>query len=370
MSDSPLYVTSPLMPPVDELVSLVNEIWNEKRLTNFGTMHERLEQSLAEFLEVQDLILVNSGTSALTASLQVLGKAGKVITSPFSFVATASSIIAAGCEPIFVDIEKSSMGLDPRQVELALQQYPDVVGILPVHCYGFPSDVEALEAIAHSHRLPVVYDGAHAFKSSCHCGNLLSHGDLVALSFHATKVFSTGEGGAVVANTPELAAAVRRVRNFGYERPDLISSVGYNYKMPELSAALGLINLRKVTSSLNRRMEIWEIYRRLLAGSKKFQLVEPPHKVGWNYAYAPVLVHENSPIKRDELLSALASELIFGRAYFAPLISDWEPYKRFTRFGSLQVARGISERIFCLPLSANMSESEALRVVEALESFA
>lgn len=307
---------------------------------------------------------MSSGTSALVACLSVLERRGKVVTTPFSFIATAHSIRLAGMTPVFVDIEPDTLSIDPDRLEAALDE--DVVAVLPVHCYGFPADVTRIELIASEHGIPVIYDAAHAFKAGCHCGNLLQHGDMAALSFHATKVFSTVEGGAVVPNNPRFSEALRRYRNFGYSSAARIPDVGTNAKLSEISAAFGLASLTNYDDNWSKRRTIWTRYQEVLAGNRDITLLKPAELKDWNFAYAPALLAPQLAPNRPQLLNSLAQRGIHPRAYFSPLITQTGAYRNAAISGSLGVAHDIASRVLCLPLAATMTLDEVERVVDAL----
>lgn len=362
-----ILVTRPSLPDLGEFVLYLEGIWRSQTLTNLGPLHNRLEKELADYLSVSEVILMSNGTAALIASLSVLGGRGKVITTPFSFIATAHSIVLSGLSPVFVDINANTLSMDTERLERALDEEDDVVAILDVHCYGFPADVESIERIASKHRIPVVYDAAHAFKTGCHCGNLLQHGDIAALSFHATKVFSTIEGGAVIPNNPRYGEAIRRYRNFGYATPDRIPAVGTNSKLSEIAAAFGLASLARYEENWSKRRTNWTQYQTLLADRQDLVLLEPPNLADWNFAYAPALLAPHLAGERSNILEGLARRGIFPRAYFAPLITQTDAYRGATIRGPLNIANEIASRVVCLPLAASMSPNDVERVVHELD---
>ena len=242
----PIYVTQPHLPPLEDLIPLLKQIWDRRVLTNNGPLHEKLEHSLADFLGVEHLSLCSNGTLALITALRVLGISGEVITTPYSFVATAHSLLWNNITPVFVDIDPYTFNLDPAQVESAITEHTSA--ILPTHCYGVPCNVEALQSVADSYNLKLIYDAAHAFGVDCHCGSILKHGDMSILSFHATKVFNTFEGGAIVSKDLKTKQAIDCFKNFGFSGETSVINTGFNAKMNELQAAVGLLQLDEITS--------------------------------------------------------------------------------------------------------------------------
>jgi dTDP-4-amino-4,6-dideoxygalactose transaminase len=273
MSDPPIYVTQPYLPPLEEFIPYLEQIWASKRVTNNGPFHQQLERALCEYLGVEHLALFANGTLALVTALQALRITGEVITTPYSFVATAHSLLWNGITPVFVDIDPDTLNLDPTKIEAAIT--PQTTAILPVHCYGNPCDVDAIQEIADNYNLKVIYDAAHAFGVQCHCGSVLKHGDLSVLSFHATKVFNTFEGGAIICPDAKTKRHIDHLKNFGFVNETTVVASGINGKMSEFSAALGLLQLRHVDQVIERRREIDKMYREALKDVPGIACVRP-----------------------------------------------------------------------------------------------
>lgn len=329
-------------------------------------MHQRLEAALGERLGVRQISLFANGTLALSTAIRALGLRGEVITTPYSFVATTHALVRAGIEPVFVDIDPVSLNLDPARIEEAIT--PRTSGILPVHCYGMPCDVDAIGQIAAARGLRVLYDAAHAFGVCLAGRNLLECGDCSALSFHATKVFNTGEGGAVVAADPGLKRHIDRLKNFGFVDEVTVTETGLNGKMSEITAALGLLQLKYVDAALRRRSEIDRRYRQQLADVAGITCVAAGDREGANHSYFPILVGDDYPLSRDALYRHLAAHGIYGRRYFYPLISQFPMYSGLAsaRPSNLPVATGTASRVLCLPIYPTLTDSDIDRVVDCI----
>lgn len=368
MSSNPIYVTEPFLPPLEEFLPLLEQIWESKRLTNNGPFHQQLEERLCEHLGVDHIALFANGTLALVTALQALRIAGEVITTPYSFVATSHSLLWNGITPVFVDIDPDTLNLDPTKIEAAIT--PQTTAILPVHCYGNPCDVDAIQEIADNYNLKVIYDAAHAFGVQCHCGSVLKHGDLSVLSFHATKVFNTFEGGAIICPDAKTKQHIDHLKNFGFVGETTVVASGINGKMHEFSAALGLLQLEHVEAALRRRQEIDTIYRKQLADIPG---ITCPRRAGQqvdNFAYFPILVHPEYPLDRDALYAKLKEHGIHGRRYFYPLISQFPMYRGLpsARSDNLPVATEIAGRVICLPIFPNLCEADIDRICGILRS--
>jgi len=343
---------------MEEFIPYLEQIWASRILTNRGPFHQQLEQALCEHLGVEHLALFTNGTIALVTALQALRINGEVITTPFSFVATAHSLLWNGIKPVFVDIDPNTLNLDPAKIEAAIT--PQTTAILPVHCYGNPCDVDAIQAIADNYNLKVIYDAAHAFGVQCHCGSVLKHGDLSVLSFHATKVFNTFEGGAIVCPDARTKQHIDNLKNFGFVNETTVVAAGINGKMHEFSAALGLLQLKHVGAALERRRQIDERYRELLKDVPGITCVGRSGQRVANYAYFPILVGPEYPLGRDELYERLRENSIHGRRYFYPLISDFPMYRGLpsAQRSNLPVASAMAERVLCLPIYPALTDSE------------
>lgn len=366
MQEQKLFVTRPLLPPLDEFLPYLQEIWAGQILTNGGPMHQRLEAALAERLGVQHISLFANGTLALSTAIRALGLRGEVITTPYSFVATTHALVRAGLEPVFVDIDPVSLNLDPARIEEAIT--PRTSGILPVHCYGMPCDVEAIGQISAARGLRVLYDAAHAFGVRTVGTNLLESGDCSALSFHATKVFNTGEGGAVVTADPGLKRHIDRLKNFGFVNEVTVTETGLNGKMSEITAALGLLQLKYVDAALRRRSEIDRRYREQLTGIPGITCIAAGAREGANHSYFLVLVGEDYRLDRDALYRHLAAHGIYGRRYFHPLISQFPMYCGLASANpsNLPVATRIASQVLCLPIYPTLTDTDIDRVVDCI----
>lgn len=364
MSDKPIYVTQPHLPPLDEFIPYLEQIWANKTLTNGGPFHQQLEQALCDYLGVKHISLFTNGTIALVTALQALRITGEVITTPYSFVATSHALVWNGLTPVFVDIDPESLNIDPAKIESAIT--PRTTAILPVHCYGRPCDVEAIERSAEHFNLKVIYDAAHAFGVHCHSGSLVQHGDLSVLSFHATKVFNTFEGGAIVSPDLKTKQHIDRLKNFGFVDEVTVAAPGINGKMSEINAAFGLLQLRHLDEALKKRAELSCRYRENLAGIPGIRVVDVDKAIVPNHSYFPVLVEEAYPLTRDELFARFKSVGIFARRYFHPLISDFPMYRGLpsAQACNLPNANRIARQVICLPLYPALEPASVDRIVE------
>jgi dTDP-4-amino-4,6-dideoxygalactose transaminase len=367
-NDAPIYVTRSFLPPLVELVPLLESIWACRILTNNGPLHTRFEVALAEHLGVEHIALVANGTLALTIALQTLALSGEVITTPYSFVATAHAIKLASLTPVFVDIRADDFNIDASRIEAAIT--PRTVAILPVHCYGNPCDIASIDAIAKRHGLRVIYDAAHAFGVAQNGVSVLKHGDFSTISLHATKAFNTFEGGAIVAKSAEAKLAINRMKNFGFVDEVTVESVGSNGKMSEFNAALGLLQLKYFEQVRAARGRVDEIYRAKLKSVEGVWCMPLPAGVTPNYSYFPILVQPSFPVSRDALYDRLKQAGIFARRYFYPLLTSFPMYSGLPSADAqnLPVATEIAKRILCLPIYPELSESDQDRVVECITS--
>jgi len=366
MSSDKIYVTKPYLPPLDEFLPYLKKIWGSGQLTNSGPFHKELELALAEYLGVPYVALFTNATIALVTALQALRITGEVITTPYSFVATAHSLLWNGIKPVFVDIDPHTMNLDPAQIEAAIT--PQTTAILPVHCYGHPCDVDAIGKIADMYNLRVIYDAAHAFGVECHCGSVLNHGDLSILSFHATKVFNTFEGGAIICRDIKSKERIDFLKNFGYASETAVVATGINGKMSEFNAALGLLQLKHVDSVIDRRRAIDEQYRAALETVPGIRCVSGRGEKKSNYAYFPIMLEDSYPLSRDSLYQRLREHNILTRRYFYPLISDFPMYRGLAsaQVTNLSVARNAAERVLCLPIYPELANGDVQRIVEVI----
>jgi dTDP-4-amino-4,6-dideoxygalactose transaminase len=363
-NQKPIYVTQPQLPPLDEFYPYLQKIWENKILTNGGPFHQQLEKALCEYLGVEHLALFSNGTIALVTALQALRITGEVITTPYSFVATAHSLLWNGIKPVFVDVDPNTLNLDPNKIEAAIT--PQTTAIMPVHCYGHPCDVEAIQKIADNYNLRVIYDAAHAFGVENHAGSILKYGDLSVLSFHATKVFNTFEGGAIICPDAKTKLRIDQLKNFGFVDELTVVAPGINGKMSEVNAAFGMLQLQSVDRAIARRKEIDEMYRTLLADVKGIRCLQDAGETVGNYSYFPVLVEDDYPLSRDGLYQKLKDVGIYARRYFYPLITDFPMYRGLPSAGreNLPVATQAAQRVLCLPIYPNLGNDDVKRVAQ------
>jgi dTDP-4-amino-4,6-dideoxygalactose transaminase len=354
--EKPIYVTQPSLPDLDEYIPYLREIWDNKILTNNGPMHKRLEKELAEFLGVPFISLFVNGTLALVTALQALRITGEVITTPYSFVATTHSLWWNNIKPVFVDIEHEYGNLDPDKIEAAIT--PKTTAIMPVHVYGNPCHVERIQEIADIYGLKLIYDAAHAFGVTYKGGSILNFGDLSILSFHATKVFNTFEGGAIISHDSATKQRIDYLKNFGFAGETTIMAPGINSKMNEVQAAMGLLQLKTFNDSIEKRKVVANRYRELLKDAKGITMLPEPEDTVSNYAYFPIFIHEKEyGLSRDGLYEKLKQNNIFGRRYFYPLISEFSMYKGLESSSPdhLPVAYKMANDVICLPIYSELS---------------
>lgn len=362
-SSQPVYVTQPYLPPLEEFLPYLEKIWNSKILTNGGPFHQRLEKALCEHLGVEHIALFSNGTLALVTALQALRITGEVITTPYSFVATAHSLLWNGIKPVFVDIDPVTLNIDPAKIEAAIT--PHTTAIMPVHCYGHPCDVEAIQKIADNYNLRLIYDAAHAFGVEDEGGSVLRHGDLSVISFHATKVFNTFEGGAIVCPDAKTKQRIDHLKNFGFIDEVTVVAPGINGKMSELNAALGMLQLQYIDQAMERRKEIANTYRELLGPVPGIKCVRETGQKNANHSYFPILVGDDYPLSRDALYKKLRDNNIYSRRYFFPLISDFPMYRGFpsAHRDNLPVAADVANRVLCLPIYPGLEEEQIHTIV-------
>ncbi|MFJ3058888.1 DegT/DnrJ/EryC1/StrS family aminotransferase [Herbaspirillum sp. NPDC087042] len=364
----PVYVTRPFLPPLEEFNHYLEKIWHNQILTNGGPFHEELEQRLAQYLGVEHVSLFSNGTLALITALQALEIAGEVITTPYSFVATTHALHWNRLTPVFVDIEPDHLTLDPAKIEAAITEHTKA--ILPVHCYGYPCKVEAIQKIADKHGLKVIYDAAHAFGVRYRSQGLLAHGDLAVLSFHATKVFNTFEGGAIISRDAATKLKIDQLKNFGSIDETTIALPGINAKMSEVNAAMGLLQMQYLDSIFAERQRVDQRYRELLRDVAHVSCLLPPEQTQWNHAYFPILINPGFPIDRDELYQRMRASEVYARRYFYPLISEFPAYSHLPSApgDNLPVATEMTRRILALPIYPSLTEEDQDRVVDIIRS--
>lgn len=362
----PTYVTQPFLPPLEEFLPYLREIWDSKWLTNGGPFHQQLETELARLLKVDHLALFSNGTLALITALQALRVTGEVITTPFSFVATAHSLLWNGIKPVFADIDPRTLTLDPDHVESLIT--PQTTAILPVHVYGIPCQVERLQKIADTYGLKIIYDAAHAFGIEQGGQSLLRHGDMSILSFHATKVFTTFEGGALICPDAKTKKRVDYLKNFGFADEVTVVAPGINAKMNEVQAAMGLLQIRYIDQALAMRQQVDGIYRQGLQGLAGISCVSLPADANANYGYFPILVGPEYPLARDRLYEYLRERGLIVRRYFYPLISEFPMYRDLPSAAPerLPVAHAIARQILCLPIHTGIDAGTARHLVDLI----
>lgn len=368
--DKPVYVTQPSLPPLDEFIGSLKQMWDNKILTNNGPFHQQFEQALAEYLGVKYISLFANGTLALMTALQVLRITGEVITTPFSFVASTHSLWWNNIKPVFADIETDHLNLDPDRLEAAITS--KTTAIMPVHVYGNPCNVERFQQIADTYGLKLIYDAAHAFGVKLNGIPIAQYGDLSVLSFHATKVFNTIEGGAIICPNEKTKQRIDYLKNFGFAGETTVMVPGINGKMNELQAAYGLLQLKYVDENIAKRKIIADSYREQLAGIPGLQLLQELEGIHYVYSYIPVLIDATEYGKtRDELYEELKRYNIYGRRYFYPLISQFPCYSQLAsaKSGNLPNATSMAMKVLCLPIYPNLDLDVVALICEIVNHF-
>lgn len=367
-SNDKILVTSPLLPDLKEFNRYLEQIWESKWITNNGSFHQQLEKALSEYLGVEYISLFTNGTLPLITALQALGLTkGEVITTPYSFVATSHSIWWNQLTPVFVDIEEETCGMDPAKIEAAITE--NTVAIMPVHCYGKPCKTKEIDAIAKKHGLKVIYDAAHAFGVRVNGESILNAGDISTLSFHATKVYNTIEGGALVCHSAEMKHQIDNLKNFGFRGEVTVEAPGINGKMDEVRAAYGLLNLKQVDAAIEARQKVANAYKEALKEVKGIRFFEDMEGVRHNYSYFPIFVDaEQYGMTRDELYEKMKAENVYGRRYFYPLITAFEPYREYptAAASNLPVATRIADQVICLPMHHALTDEDVKRIIDCI----
>ena len=367
MDKNTITVTSPLLPDLDEFGESLREIWESKWITNNGSFHQRLEAALAEYLKVPYVSLFTNGTLPLITALQALRVTGEVITTPYSFVATTHALWWNGIKPVFVDIDPNTGCIDPNRIESAIT--PKTTAIMPVHVYGKPCDVDAIQSIADKYGLKVIYDAAHAFGVEVNGESILNAGDLSTLSFHATKVYNTIEGGAMVMHDEKMKRRIDYLKNFGFAGETEVVAPGINSKMDEMRAAYGLLNLKQVDSAIEARHQVALKYRSALRSIEGITFWDEIPGIKHNYSYFPIFVNaEKYGMTRDELYFKMKSQGVLGRRYFYPLISDFAPYRGLPSAAkeNLPVATKMANEVICLPMHHGLTEEEIQLILQCI----
>ena len=364
---SKITVTSPLLPNLDEFYEMLKEIWNSKWITNNGDFHNQLERELASYLKVPYLSLFTNGTLPLITALQALRVTGEVITTPYSFVATTHSLWWNGIKPVFVDINPHTCNIDPTKIEAAITSR--TTAIMPVHCYGRPCDTKSIQDIADKYGLKVIYDAAHAFGVEINGKSILNEGDMSTLSFHATKVYNTIEGGALICHDEKTKQRIDYLKNFGFAGETTVVAPGINSKMDEIRAAYGLLNLRQVDAAIEARQKVAVKYREALRGIDGITFFDDIQGVRHNYSYFPIFVDaEKYGMSRDELYFKMREYNIYGRRYFYPLISTFSTYRGLesSSESNLSIATRIANQVICLPMHHALSDEDIQRTIELI----
>ncbi len=365
--ENTITVTTPLLPDLDDFHSLLKEIWSSKWITNNGQFHQKLEEALCDYLKVPFISLFTNGTLPLLTALQALRISGEVITTPYSFVATTHSIWWNGIKPVFVDIDPSNCGIDPDKIEAAIT--PRTTAIMPVHCYGKPCDNKRIQAIADKYGLKVIYDAAHAFGVEVDGESVLNWGDMSTLSFHATKVYTTIEGGAIVMHDEATKKRIDYLKNFGFASETEVVAPGINGKLDEVRAVYGLLNLKQVDKAINARHQVAIQYRQAFQNVKGIRFFNDMIGVKHNYSYFPIFINaEEYGMTRDELYFKLRDHNILGRRYFYPLISTFSTYSGLPSASpdNLPNATRIANEVICLPMHHELSTDDINRIIELI----
>lgn len=367
MSVKQITVTSPLLPNLDEFNEMLKEIWASKWVTNMGQFHKQLEQALCEYLKVPYISLFTNGTLPLLTALQALRITGEVITTPYSFVATTHSIWWNGCRPVFVDIEEETCGIDPNKIEAAIT--PKTTAIMPVHCYGKPVKMKQIQEIADKYGLKVIYDAAHAFGVEVDGESVLNAGDMSTLSFHATKVYNTLEGGALVMHDEQTKQRIDYLKNFGFAGETEVVAPGINSKVDEVRSAYGLLNLKQVDAAIASRQKVAQKYREALRNVPGIRFFDDMPGVRHNYSYFPIFINADEYGKtRDQLYFEMREQNVLGRRYFYPLISTFSTYRGLPSATpeNLPVATKIANEVICLPMHHELSEEDLDRILSLI----
>ena len=368
--DYTVYVTQPSLPNLEDYTALLQQIWDSKILTNNGPFHQLFENALAKHLGVKYISVFNNGTIGLLTAFQALEIKGEVITTPFSFVATANSLLWNNLTPVFCDVDPIYGNLDPTKIEPLITK--NTSAILPVHVYGNPANVEQIQEISSKYKLKVIYDAAHAFGVEINNTSVLNYGDLSVLSFHATKTFNSVEGGAIISHTAEMKQKIDQLKNFGITDEVTVVAPGINGKMNELIAAYGLLQLKDVDKQITKRNAVASYYSQQLNKIKGIRIINDDALVKSNYSYYPIFIDVNEyGISRDELYEQLKEQNIYSRRYFYPLISNFPTYKNYLSSSKklLPVANHLSEQVLCLPLYANLEIETAKTIVDFIQFF-
>ncbi len=357
-----IYITKPSLPSLDDYKKSLEKIWESRKLTNDGPFHFDFENSLTKFLDVKHLTLVNNATSGLLIAVKGLGLTGEVITTPFTFIATSHSLIWNDITPVFVDTDNYFGNICPEKLEFNITS--NTSGILSVHNYGLPGDLEKIDKIAEKYNLGLIYDGAPAFNVKLNKKSILNHGDYSVLSFHATKVFTTFEGGAVISKNKNLKSKADKLRNFAIEGPETVSDIGINAKMTEPAAALGCLQLKNIEDNILKRKKISILYHNAFKNCSFIRTLKIPNRITYNYAYYPIFFKEGFA-KREYVYNKLLDNNIICRKYWYPLITSHDNYKKF-KINELSNAKRLSEEVLCLPIYPELIADDIKRIINII----
>lgn len=367
MDNNLITVTSPLLPNLDDFNEMLKQIWTSKWITNNGSFHKQLEKELAAYLKVPYISLFTNGTLPLITALQALRITGEVITTPYSFVATTHALWWNGIKPVFVDIDPATGNINPDKIEAAIT--PRTTAIMPVHVYGKPCDTKRIQEIADQYGLKVIYDAAHAFGVEVNGESILNAGDLSTLSFHATKVYNTVEGGAMVMHDEKMKKRIDYLKNFGFANETTVVGPGINSKMDEIRSAYGLLNLKQVNAAIEVRHQVAVKYREALRNVEGITFFDDMPGVKHNYSYFPIFVDAKKyGMTRDELYFKMKEQNVLGRRYFYPLISEFSTYKGLesARPENLPEAHKMADSVICLPMHHVLNDEDIQRILDCI----
>ena len=357
-----IYVTQPSLPPIEEFTKILSKSWNKKHLTNDGPLHKEFELKLSKFLGVKHLSLFNNATIALLVAQKAVGFKKEIITTPFSFIATSHSIIWNGFKPVFVDTDKQAGNLDIKEVEKAINK--NTGGILAVHNFGIPGDINGLQRLAKKNSLPLIFDAAPCMGVKYNNRSILQYGDLSVLSFHATKVFTTFEGGAIIAKSLKMKKKIDELKNFAIKGPEKINGLGINGKMNEAEAAMGILQLKYFNKNIHKRRKIFDIYNQAFSKAQGIELLKFPKKIEYNFAYYPIFIKKGQQA-RDQIHKKLNDNDVVCRKYWYPLITKHDIYKSF-KHRNTPNAQKLSESILCLPIFPDLKSEVQSKIINII----
>ena len=360
-----MLVTRPSMPPMDEYIEEIKDLWESYWITNMGEKHQILQSQLKSYLQSDNVELMVNGHMSLELTLQAMKLQGEVITTPYTFVSTTHAIVRSGLTPVFCDVDPDTYTIDTEKIEMLITDYTSA--ILPVHVYGNVCNIEEIQRIANKYDLKVIYDACHSFGETYHDKGVGAYGDASCFSFHATKVFHSIEGGAVCYRNQELGKRLEYLKNFGIDGPESVQDIGANAKMNEFSAIMGLCNLRHIEEAYAKRRRTYELYKSLLSDIDGIKVFEGTAKADANYAYFPIIVEEEYKVSRNELYEMLIEKNIFARKYFYPLTSQQACFKNKYRHIELDNAKRLADNVLVLPFHADLEKSTVERIVEIIK---